>query len=288
MIRYQRRVNPYPVSAPIGLPPRAPATKTSIERFGGVLVTDPVVFLLGSVYGSFIDLYSIARNAASSMSDPHVYELKNSIAKLREFYTICSLEHIRPDPGLERLLTHIHSFAVTHTEMQVVFESNTKALGIPEDQIRYLLDEAQTSFNELLIAQKAVNREQLALQSHLEHFIAIGTPERELSSVELAEEFYAPLFELRDEYFEAPKRGMLEAYLELTANLEEAAEYQMFKDARNERIAASITTGSPITLYDGLTELEYSARLLEDDLVTLEVMVLMESAGSVLSKGSSR
>jgi hypothetical protein len=131
-----------------------------------------------------------------------------------------------PGVSLEVALERRKPLTKRLMELHALFEVTVAATRMDPAASEPVLQGAESEFAILRRRYELVTPAHLALQTHLEHLLTFGMPTVAESSVASAEALYAPLLSLRDEYFDAPRSGLLRTYLETVAAVESTDEFR--------------------------------------------------------------
>lgn len=245
----------------------------NLERFEWLLVTDPLTAILDDMYWSFRELRDLEERSETSFSRKFPSsrpKIEVSTRNLLRAINSCKFERgSEQSVGLEKLLGSQAEMISLHDVARSTFEDTRFKLAAEDEKRRFLLDEAQVSFDALLSGMSEMTQEHVALQAHLEYFVIVGMPDSD-EIVKLANTLYAPLFRLRDEYFEAPRCGLLQEYLETAEQISKSLTYKSF--IPGAEAARQAMRPAKDTSPDGMLA------KLEEREITLEVMTWLEVA----------
>jgi hypothetical protein len=151
-------------------------------------------------------------------------------------------------PGvlLEETLNRFDSLVPKVRELHSCFENLAVTAGLEPTVYEPMLTAARNALAELLRRRGLVTPQHLALQAHLEHFINFAMPPIASKSLHTAEVLYGPLFALRDEYFDAPKPGVLRTYLATVTLIEPTPEFERLVEVNRisrSRFRSTIAAG---------------------------------------------
>jgi hypothetical protein len=133
---------------------------------------------------------------------------------LNEHREMCELIDEPWDTALHYIHTVFPTFSDEFKLMLVNQELELRALQTPEPTIEQLLKPASERFETIAGLLAQLTPKHLAMQGHLESFIAAG-PIFSFITAEQRDALYASLKSLRNEYFLAPRSGVVSRYLEL-------------------------------------------------------------------------
>jgi hypothetical protein len=136
-----------------------------------------------------------------------------------------------PGALLPEVLSRFERWTRMVTAFHSGFENYALEVELEPADYEPSLTAAKSEFAAFQRAHHRLTPAHLILQTHLEHFVTFAHPVRSVTSLAEAEMLYAPLFALRDEYFDAPRRGALRAYLDRVASIESASAFDRLMEA---------------------------------------------------------
>jgi len=270
-----RRLRVEPPDALTGLPR---LVVTPISTFFEAGLADPICSKIHVIRSAYYDLSALSRARCDALPESNrtteryqvLTTAGNHIFSLREYSSVYSRK--ARWVGLARLLDSTASFREIVEIARLSLAEIARELDVAPEHRKYLLDEAELALDELLSTLSSTIPEQLALQTHLEYFIAEGMPDTDEFQVAKAVELYGPLFSLRNDYFASPKRGTLREYLKLVSDVEASFAYESLVDEKSVRLSRGFS------FTDHRDLLISRAALLKDAVEQLEVLALLDEA----------
>jgi len=187
-------------------------------------IRDPVISSLHALFESLEAPQSQAAIRHKRVPAKSTDDLKERVAardktqywlkSLNEHREMCELVDDPWDTALHYIHTVFPTFSDEFKLVLVNQELELRALQTPEPTIEQLLKPASERFETLAGLLAQLTPKHLAMQGHLESFIAAG-PIFSFITAEQRGVIYAPLKSLRNEYFLAPRPGIVSRYLEL-------------------------------------------------------------------------